>query len=148
MKPTAFLRLATLGLAAALAGCGSGPPRRINPPAISIQHLRVESAGTWTIGLRIQNFSTVPMHFDALSAAVEIDGRPAGKLDLDPDVTITANSADVVDVRFATTVKLPQGGDFAYRLKGRVHTDEPKSEYPFDYASRLSPVPGVADTWR
>ena len=38
--------------------------------------------------------------------------------------------------------------DIVYALEGRITTSEPKGDYPFERSSRLSPVPGLADTWR
>lgn len=141
-----FVVLALLALL--LAGCGGGPVKRINPSGVSIQQLSVETDGSWRIALRIHNFSTVPMHYDSLTAELEIDGVNVGTIRMDPAVEITGNSADVVETRISTSAKLPPSGDFAYRLKGAIRADEPSESFPFERESRLSPVPGVANTWR
>lgn len=135
-------------LAVLLAGCGSGPVKRINPSGVSIQQLAVEADGRWRIALRIHNFSTVPMHYDSLTAELEIDGTNVGSIRMDPAVDITGNSAEVVETRIQASVALPDGRDFAYRLEGTIHSDEPDASFPFERESRLSPVPGVANTWR
>lgn len=135
-------------LAVLLAGCGSGPVRRINPSGVSIQQLALEADGSWRIALRIHNFSTVPMHYDSLTAELSIDGANVGTIRMDPAVEITGNSAEVVETRIQASASLPAGRDFAYRLEGTIHADEPSESFPFERESRLSPVPGVPNTWR
>ena len=145
MHPRLFIVAALL--AVGLAGCGSGPVKRVNPPAVSIQQLSVEAGGQWRISLRIHNFSTVPVHFNSLKATLEVAGTEVGTIDIDPDVQIIGDSADVVDARLAVSAKLPQS-DFAYNLKGTITSDDPRGKFDFDRDSRLSPVPGVPNTWR
>lgn len=145
MHPRLFIVAALL--AVMLAGCGSGPVKRINAPTVSIQQLSVEAGGQWRISLRIHNFSTVPVHFSELKATLEVAGTEVGTIDIDPNVQIIADSADVVDARLAVSAKPPKG-DFAYNLKGTIVSDEPRGKFDFDRDSRLSPVPGIADTWR
>lgn len=134
-------------LAAGLAGCGSGPVKRINPPAVSIQQLSVAADGHWRVSVRIHNFSTVPMHYNSLKAVLTVAGTEVGTIDISLDIDITADSADVVDARMAVSAALPKG-DFAYNIKGEISADEPSAHFDFDRASRLSPVPGLANTWR
>lgn len=55
-----------------LSACASGPPRRVSEPAASIQQLSVRADGSWLVDLRIENFSSVPMRFDAVSLAVTV----------------------------------------------------------------------------
>ena len=64
-----------------LAACGgNGPVRRISEPAASIQQLTVRADGSWSVDLRINNYSTVPMRFDAASLAVrQVIVRAAAK---------------------------------------------------------------------
>ena len=70
-----------LGLAvAALAACSSGPVRRVSEPAASIQQLAVQADGSWSVSLRLQNYSSVPMRFDAVDLAVSVGGQAAGSL--------------------------------------------------------------------
>jgi hypothetical protein len=131
-----------------LAGCGSGPVRRINPSGVSIQQLQVEVDGNWRVALRIHNFSTVPMHYDLLTAELSIDGTSVATIRMDPAVEITGNSGEVVETRIKPSANLPADRDFAYRLEGTVRSDEPSESFPFERESRLSPVPGIANTWR
>lgn len=144
LRPLVVLAL----LALLLAGCGGGPVKRINPSGVSIQQLAVEADGSWRIELRIHNFSTVPMHYDLLTAELAVDGVNVGAIRMDPAVEITGNSAEVVETRIKASVALPAGRDFAYRLEGTIRADEPSESFPFERESRLSPVPGVANTWR
>ena len=64
-------------LALLLAGCGSGPVRRVSEPAASIQQLTVRADGRWDVALRLNNFSSVAMRFDstALEIAFEVVNR-------------------------------------------------------------------------
>ncbi|HET6546152.1 MAG TPA: hypothetical protein VFG55_05330 [Rhodanobacteraceae bacterium] len=135
-------------LALALTACGGGPVRRINPPAVSIQQLNVQPDGSWRLTLRIQNFSTVATHFSSITANLEVAGTDVGEIDVKPDLDITEGSADVVETTIRTSVALPATGDFSYRLKGTIESSDPEGRYPFDRSSRLSPVPGLPDTWR
>ena len=142
--------LAALALGAALAACSSGPPRRVHPSTASIQQLAVEADGSWRVILRLQNFSTFPMRYSGVDAKLSIDGKDAGTLSVALDLDILANSGDVVEARLqgAGASPLPQDRDFAYRLEGTIRTSEPKESFEFERSSRLSPVPGVANTWR
>ncbi|MGA9342260.1 MAG: hypothetical protein WBV61_07990 [Rhodanobacteraceae bacterium] len=147
MRTRRFYLLVGL-MALALAACGGGPVRRISPPAVSIQQLSVAADGQWHVTLRIQNFSTVPTRFSAVKATLDIAGANAGTIDVKPDIDIVEDSADVVETTLRSATKLPATGDFAYRLKGTIESSDPKGDYPINYSSRLSPVPGIANTWR
>lgn len=140
--------LAALALGAALAACSSGPPRRVHPSTASIQQLAVEADGSWRVVLRLQNFSTFPMRYSGVDAKLSIDGKDVGTLNVALDLDILANSGDVVEARLQGGSVLPQDRDFAYRLDGTIRTSEPKESFEFERSSRLSPVPGVANTWR
>ncbi len=136
-----------LVLCSFLAACASGPAKRIHPSTANIQQLSLQPDGQWRIDLRIQNFSTVPMRYGSVKATLKIDGADVGEIALDPAVDVVANGAEVVSTTLKASAKLPSG-DFAYTLKGRIETSEPKHGFDFERSSRLSPVPGVADTWR
>jgi hypothetical protein len=139
--------IATLALTGLLAGCGSGPVKRITPSAVTIQELVAEPDGEWRLTLRIQNFSTVAMRYSALHATVHIAGADVGTVDLKPDLDIPANSADVLDTKLHASAKLP-AGDVEYKLEGTIDTSEPKANFKVDRSGRLSPAPGLAGTWR
>ena len=140
-----FAALATLGL---LAACSSGPVRKVHPSTASIQQLAVQPDGSWSITLRIQNFSTFAMHYSALHAQLSVAGAEVGEINVAPDMDIVGNNGDVVVVALSTPALLPASGDFAYQLTGTIDTSEPKKSFKFDTSSRLSPVPGVPHTYR
>jgi hypothetical protein len=139
--------LAALAVAFLLAGCGSGPTRRISPSTVSIQQLVVQPDGQWRVSLRIQNYSTIAMRYSALHATLHIAGVDVGAIELKPDDDIPPNSADVVDATLHASAKLPTG-DIDYRISGTIETSEPKADFKFDRSSRLSPAPGLPGTWR
>jgi hypothetical protein len=121
--------IAAFAVVTLLAGCGSGPVRRITPSQVSIQELAVQPGGQWKLTLRIQNYSTVPMTYASLHGTLYVAG------------------ADVVDTTLHATAALPTG-DIAYKIEGTIATSEPKEEFKFNRSSRLSPTPGLANTWR
>lgn len=138
----------SLVVASLLSACGGGPVKKVHPSTASIQQLAMQADGSWKVALRIQNFSTFSMHFSALNAKLTIDGKDAGEIAIAPDLDIVGNSGDVVEATLKTSLKPPVGGEFAYQLKGSIDTSEPKESFKFDTSSRLSPVPGVANTYR
>ena len=140
--------IAALALVCLLTACSSGPVRKIHPSTASIQQLAVQPDGSWKITLRIENFSTMSMHYALFSAKLSIAGTDAGEIRIAPDLDIVGNSGDVIEATLKSTAKLPASGDFAYQLKGTIDTSEPKANFKFDKSSRLSPVPGVTNTYR
>jgi len=150
-----FLRLFVLCLMALLAGCGGGPVKRVNPPIASIQQLSVQPDGTWKLDVRIQNFSTVPMTFSTLEAALEIDDHPGAQIFAHPNLDIPGNSADVTNF---TVTGTPAGNTalktaisstgVGYRITGKITSTEPAKTFDLRFESRLSPVPGLPGTWR
>lgn len=132
-----------------LAACSTGPVKRIFPPSASIQELAVQADGSWQIVLRVQNFSTVPMTFAKITSTLMVDGVDVGEIDISPDVDIVGESADVVRGTLRSSARLAGGKGIAYTLKGKIDVSAPNSKsFEFEYSSRLSPVPGIANTWR
>lgn len=142
-----------------LAGCGSGPVRRVSEPSARIQQLTVRADGSWSTELRIENFSSVPMRFDALNLALSIGGNAAGTLVAQPGVSIGPESADVVTVALApqTAAKLAVadalsgGRSVSYSLSGTldVTPDEGKRRsFDVERTSALSPAPGLPGVLR
>lgn len=76
--------LALTTLALLLAGCASGPIKRVSEPTASIQQLSVGADGQWTVDLRLQNFSNVPMRFDQVALKLRTGDEAAGELKLRP----------------------------------------------------------------
>ena len=134
-------------VAGLVAGCGSGQVKRITPSVVTIQQLVAAPDGQWRVTLRVQNYSTVAMHYSAMHVAVFVASVDVGSIDLNPDLDIPANSADVVDATIRATAKLPVG-DLDYKIAGTIDTSEPKGSFKVDRSGRLSPAPGLPGTWR
>lgn len=144
----------------ALMACASGPPRRVSEPAASIQQLTVRADGGWSVDLRLQNYSSLPMRFQSVSLALSVAGEPAGELRADPAITIGPESADVVTVqlspaspaRIVLADALAAGRSVDYAIEGRVGAAPEDRASGRDYTvkreSRLSPVPGLPGVLR
>ncbi|MEL1263781.1 LEA type 2 family protein [Pseudoxanthomonas putridarboris] len=147
--------LAVLIVAAAfLAGCGDGRVRRVSDPAASIQQLTVNADGRWSVDLRLQNYSSIPMRFDTVTLAVQVGEQDAGTLQATPGLSIGPESADVVTLPFApsSAARIVVADSLAgrrplpYTLKGSVGaTPEEAKLRNFDVDTRntLNPVPGL-----
>ena len=90
---TALIVLCTLALVA----CSNGIVKRVSEPATSLQQLTVRADGNWTVALRLQNFSSMPMTFDDVSLALTV-GDSDGTLQVKPGISIGGTSADVINV--------------------------------------------------
>jgi hypothetical protein len=152
--------LAAVAALLLLAGCASGPVRRVSEPAVGIQQLTVGADGNWSVDVRINNFSSIPMRFDAFDLKLSVGGQDAGTLSAQPALDIGPESADVVTValkpqamaRLQVADALASGQGVAYSLSGSVRaTPEKAKQRDFDEVkreSRLSPVPGVPGALR
>ncbi len=146
----AMVAVATLWLGA----CSGGPVRRVSEPSASIQQLTVHANGAWSVDLRLQNYSSMPMRFDRVRLELEVDGHPAGTLDASPGLSVGPESADVTTLPFTPGAEarlvladaLSSRRSLPYSLKGPV-TATPEEGKPrdFDISSRsaLNPVPGL-----
>lgn len=144
---------------AMLAGCGGGPVRRVSEPAASIQQLTVRADGSWSVDLRINNFSSVPMRFDRVTLAVSVGGEPAGTLQGQPALGIGPESADVATLtlvptsaaRIVVADALGSRRALAYTLAGSIEATpeqgKPRS-YDIERSSTLTPVPGLPGVLR
>ncbi|MBB6599795.1 LEA type 2 family protein [Luteimonas sp. MC1825] len=143
-----------------LAGCTSGPVRRVSEPAASIQQLTVAADGSWSVELRLQNYSSVPMRFDSLTLDVRIGDQAAGKLLHQPALTVGPESADVVSVtmrpdagaRMVLADALASRRGVDYALEGSIDAapaDRSSSRsYRILRKSALSPMPGLPGVLR
>lgn len=142
-----------------LAGCASGPVHRVSEPSARIQQLTVGADGGWSAELRIENFSSIPMRFDALTLALSIDDNAAGTLVAQPALSIGPESADIVTValkpqaaaKLAIADALANGRSVNYTLKGTLDAtpDEGKRRsFKFERTSALSPAPGLPGVLR
>ena len=146
-------------LCALLAACGGGPVRRVSEPAASIQQLTVRADGAWSVDLRINNFSSIPMHFDRISLALTVGAESAGTLQGQPAIAIGPESADVVTLTLTPTSAarivladaLASRRSIAYTLKGSVDAtpDEDRiRNFDIDRSSSLTPAPGLPGVLR
>lgn len=142
-----------------LAACSSGPVRRVYEPTASIQQLTVQADGSWSVELRLQNYSTMPMRFGTIDLEITLGDESAGKLQGDAGISIGPESADVVTLAHTPTSSarmmmadsLSRGRRVDYSLEGKLHaTPEDKGERIFEIEreSALSPVPGLPGVLR
>ena len=157
-----FLRwIVPLSLALALIACG--PPRKsVFPPTLSIQQLVLQPDGAWRLTVRIQNNSYGGMDFTSLDAqltmADSVPLRVHGSFERD----IPAFAGDVVQIDVLPTAAMSKAlsasaakgsaGALAYALAVSVRATREQEKAPrdFDFSGKdwLSPVPGIAHTWR
>ncbi len=142
-----------------LASCASGPPRRVSEPAASIQQLTVRADGSWSVDLRIENFSSVQMRFGAVSLPLTVADQAAGTLQGDAGISIGPESADVVTLahrpesaaKIALADALVRGRGVSYSFEGTLQAtpeDGKSRSYEIKRNSALSPVPGLAGVLR
>ena len=158
MKRAALVAFLLLPLL--LAACGSsGPVRRVSDPAAGIQQLSVRADGSWSLELRLDNFSSIPMRFDAVELAISIDGVAAGTLRGNAGITIGPESGDVAslpftpsaDARLRIADALASRRSVAYALSGRVDAmpeDGRMRSFDIDRESAMTPVPGLPGVLR
>lgn len=140
-----------------VAGCsGPGIKKQINPPRASIQQLSVQPNGQWNLVVRLQNFSNVPITFQAVSVKLLVSGHEAGSIAASPGISIGPESADVVNAtiapglgaKLAVASALNAQQSVRYTLAGTISTAEPKRDYEFSYDSTLNPAPGLNGVMR
>jgi len=150
-------RFALISLVAAstlLASCSSGPPRRVSPPTASIQQLTVNMDGSWSVDLRLQNYSSIPMRFGSASLVMTLGDQKAGTLAAAPQISIGPESADVValklqpssEARMAVANALAARRPVNYTLEGSLEAvpeDGRSRSFDVDTKSSLNPVPGL-----
>lgn len=150
---------AVLVACAMLAGCGGGPVRRVSAPAASVQQLTVRADGNWSVDLRIENFSSVPMRFERVSLAVSVGGQPAGTLQGQPGMGIGPESADIATLtlapssaaRIVVADALSGRRAIPYTLGGSIEAapeDGKARSFDVERSSSLAPVPGLPGVLR
>ncbi|MEQ1513054.1 MAG: hypothetical protein ABL934_10305 [Lysobacteraceae bacterium] len=143
----------------ALSGCATGPVRRVSEPTASIQQLTVGTDGRWTVALRLQNFSNVPMRFDRIAMTLRAGAEVAGELQASPALTVGPESADVANVMFEPNAAariviadaLADRRSVDYSLEGTIGAaaeDHNARDYKIKRNSVLSPVPGLPGVMR
>jgi hypothetical protein len=143
----------------ALSGCATGPARRVSEPTASIQQLTVGADGRWTVALRLQNFSNVPMRFERITMTLRAGAEVAGELQASPALTVGPESADVANVTFMPNAAariviadtLADRRSLDYSLEGTISAaaeDHKARDYRIKRNSALSPVPGLPGVMR
>lgn len=142
----------------ALASCNK-TVKRVSEPAASVQELTVRADGSWTVALRLQNFSSMPMTFDNVSLQLKVSDEDAGQLQLKPALSIGGVSADVVNVditpssgaRLVMADALAGNRTLGYALKGSVSAtpqDKKQRTFEIDSRSTLNQAPGLPGVLR
>ncbi len=143
----------------ALTACGEGVVKRVSEPAARLQQVTVNADGSWTVSLRLQNYSSMPMRFDDVALKLTVDDAEAGTLAVKPALSIGGASADVVEasLRPAPPARLlvadALAGDrtVSYTLEGSVSaTPEEKKQRTFQIKNRstLNRAPGLPGVLR
>ncbi|MGY1459192.1 MULTISPECIES: NDR1/HIN1-like protein [unclassified Luteimonas] len=155
-----ILTLVAMVTVVLVAACSSGPVRRISEPAASIQELAVQADGSWLVSLRLQNYSSIPMRFEAVDIKVTVGGQAAGALQHRPGLEIGPESADVVSMemqpessaRMLMADALAGGRRVDYAFDGTIDaapSDRGASRsYKVERKSALSPTPGLPGVLR
>lgn len=151
----------TLLLCVTVAACG--PARKsVYPPNVTIQQLSVLPNGEWQLTVRIQNNSYSEMDFTSIEGRLQIAQAVPVRLHASFERNIPALNGDVIQLRILPTPEMTQlaqagavkgsAGTVAYHLSGSViATPEQESKprsFDFDGNAWISPVPGIANTWR
>lgn len=143
-----------------LGSCNSnGPVRRISEPAVNIQQLTVGADGGWSLDLRIDNFSSVPMRFDSIRLELSMGGQAAGTLQATPGMSIGPEAADIATVslvpspaaRIVIADALVRNRGASYHLEGSVQAaaeDRRARDYDIKRDNTLNPVPGLTGVLR
>lgn len=157
MKRLALTLLVVMSLL--LAGCASGPSRRVSDPAANIQQLTVRADGSWSLDVRIDNFSNVPMRFDSIRLAMAVGDVPAGTVEGRAGLSIGPESADVATVvlvpssaaKIVMADALARGAGITYSLEGTIDAGLETGSlhgYRIKRSNALAPVPGLAGVLR
>jgi hypothetical protein len=157
MKRLAYTVVASACLL--LVACASGPARRVSDPAVNIQQLTVRANGSWSLDLRIDNFSNVPMRFDSIRLAMQVGDAPAGTIEGHAGLSIGPESADVATLALAPSSAakiivadaLSRGTSITYSLEGTIDAGLETGSlhsYRIKRSNALAPVPGLAGVLR
>lgn len=148
-------------LAVGLVACG--PPRKsVFPPSVSVQQLKVTPDGLWHLTVRIQNNSYTGMNFTAIDGQLRVGQQIPVRLHTTTPRDIPALAGDVVTIdvlptsamsqALASTAAKGSAGSLPYAVAGTATATPDKESTPrsFDFhgSGWLSPVPGIARTWR
>ncbi|HRG17086.1 MAG TPA: hypothetical protein PLB00_13895 [Pseudomonadota bacterium] len=129
------IRLFALSSVLLLAACASAPPKRINPPTVSVQRLAMQGGG-YEVELRLQNHSDVTMHFAGIDLQLRIAGIDAGQLHASPDIDVTPHNAEVVNLRLAAEKDAAEPLNAAENARGASAAPDRVLEGEFEYENQ------------
>jgi hypothetical protein len=153
--------LLLLLLAIGLVACGP-PKKSVFPPNVTIQQLVVLPDNQWQLTLRIQNNSYGEMDFKSLDGQLQLAALLPIRVHATFERDIPALAGDVLQLIVLPTPEMQKalqalasqgsGGSLAYDLSGSAQARPEQEKLPrrFDFSGNdwLSPVPGVARTYR
>lgn len=158
-----LLRWITFTVLLCLTVAACGPARKsVYPPNVTIQELSVLPNGEWQVTLRIQNNSYSAMDFTSIEGQLQIAQLVPVRLHASFERNIPALNGDVIQLRILPTQAMTQreqatvvkgsASTLAYRINGSAlatpeQEHKPRS-FDFDGKAWISPVPGIAHTWR
>lgn len=148
-------------LATTLVACGK-PRKSVFPPTLSVQQLVVAPNGMWQLTMRIQNNSYGGMDFTAIDGQLQVAELIPLRLHATFQREIPAFASDTVPLAVLPTPAMAKAlaavatkgsaGSLAYRIDGsataRPEQEKKPRDFPFSGRDWLSPVPGVANTFR
>ena len=161
MRLVSSIPLLTVALACLLAACGPAK-KSVFPPTVTIQQMHAVPGQPWQLVLRVSNNSYGEMDFKTIDATLRIADLPAVPLSQAIDLDIPAIAADVINVQLTPSTAMSAAlgaaaakgseGSLPYAIEGAMTAkpEEEKAPRSFDFQARdwLSPVPGIADTFR
>ena len=156
-----LLVLLTAGLITGLTACGPAK-KSVYPPTVSSQQLSVLPSGQWQLTVRIQNNSYGEMDFKSLDGQLQIAELVPIRLHAVFKRDIPALAGDVIQLDVLPTTAMAQAlqsiagkgssGTLAYRVSGSASAKPEQEDKPrdFDFSGNdwISPVPGIANTYR
>ncbi len=156
-----LLVLLTAGLIIGLTACGP-TKKSVYPPTVSIQQLSVLPSGQWQLTVRIQNNSYGEMDFKSLDGQLQIADSVPIRLHAVFKLDIPELTGDVIQLDVLPTAAMTQAlqtiagkgssGRLAYRVSGSASAKPEQEDKPrdFDFNGNdwISPVPGIANTYR
>ncbi|MDE3209589.1 MAG: hypothetical protein KGM46_02485 [Pseudomonadota bacterium] len=157
---------ALIVLAACLAACG--PQRKsVFPPSLTVQQVQLLPNGAWRLAVRIQNNSYGGVDFQSIEGSLQVANATPVRLHAAFHRDIPSFASDVVTVDVLPTPAMTSAlaavaakgssGSLAYAIGGTIraqpdladHPDKKNpQDFPFQHSDFLSPVPGIANTFR
>ncbi len=157
---------ALIALSACLAACG--PQRKsVFPPSLTVQQVQLLPNGAWRLTVRIQNNSYGGVDFQSIEGSLQVANATPVRLHAAFHRDIPSFASDVVTVDVLPTPAMTSAlaavaakgssGSLAYAIGGTIraqpdladHPDKKNpQDFPFQHSDFLSPVPGIANTFR